>query len=184
MQSKISVVERADVTAGDKRLCADAFERFYGFGASPKERQRRCDHFGPQNAESDQKVLDDTGQLNANHGVGRQRHAAQPPRDCVNDAVSFGVSDPPRFPVGEALAIFGIDEGKGIRTSPGGRAEQLVDGDAARVATTDPFVPDVAKDHCSARFGWRHHVSGKYPKREVRDGCAIEVQRATHCSGR
>ena len=113
MQSKISVVKRADVAAGEKRLCADAFERLDGFGASPKERQRRCDHFGPQNAESDQKVLDDTGQLNANNGIGRQRHAAQPLRDCVNDAVSFGVSDAPRLPVGEALAIFGDRRGQG-----------------------------------------------------------------------
>ena len=185
MQSKISVVKRADMAAGEERLRADASERLDGFGAPPKERQRRCDHFCPPNAENDQKVLDDTGQLNADDGVHRKRHAAQPPRDCVNNAVSFGVSDAPRLPVGKALAIFGIDEGKGIRTPPGGRAEQFVDGDAARVSRRrSPFVPDIAKDHCSARFGWRHHVSGRYPESEVRDGCAIEVQRATHWSGR
>jgi hypothetical protein len=100
--------------------------------------------------------------LDANDCVGWQTHATQPLGDCRNDAVGFGVGQSSRFPVGEALAIVAVNEGKRVWTLPGGAAQDLIDGDAARIERRlRRCACRIAKDHCSARFGWRHHVSGK-----------------------
>ena len=149
------VVEGADVAAGDQRSRADARERHYRVGAPPQQRQRRRDHAGAPDAEHGQKVLDDIRQLDADDGVGWQTHAAQPARDRGNDAVRLGKGEPARLAVGEARAVRRVDEGERVGMEPGEVTEHVLDGHVARSRRR------IAEDHCIARFGSRHHVSGR-----------------------
>ena len=118
-------------------------------GAPPQQRQRRRDHAGAQHAEHGQKVLDDIGQLDADDGVGRQTHAAQAARDRRHHAVGLGKGEPARRAVGEARAVRRVDQRERVGMAPGEVTEHvsMVSGlPAAR-------PPELAEDHCSARFG-------------------------------
>ena len=153
-----AVVERADAAAGDQRLGADARERGRPLGAPPKQRQRRRDHAGAPDAEHGQNILDDIRQLDADDGVGRQPHAAQPPGDRGNHAIGLGIGEAARLAVGEARAVRRIDQRQRIGTAPREVTEHV---SIDRFTSPDSRRCRIAEDHCSARFGSRHHVSGR-----------------------
>jgi hypothetical protein len=159
--AELAVLEIADAAAGDQRLGADAGKRRNRIGAAPEKRERRDDHSCPQYAEHRQKIFDDVGHLHADDGVDRQAHAAQPPGDRRDHAIGLGIGEAPRRTVGEAFAIGRI--GQRRRAGPPFReaAEHLVDTDADLATWLCRRVGRVAENHCSVRFGWRHHVSGR-----------------------
>ena len=127
---ELAMIEIADAAAGDQRLGADARERGDRVGAAPQQRQRRRDHSRPQHAKHRQDVFDDVGQLDADDGVGRQAHAAQPPGDRRDHAVGLGIGQAPRSAVGEVFPVRRIGERERVGSPLGEAAEHLVDADA------------------------------------------------------
>ena len=145
---ELAMIERADTAAGDQCFGADARQRRDGIGAAPQKRQRRDDHSRAQYAEYGENVLDDVGQLDADDGVGRQSHAAQPPGDRRDRTVGLGVGQPSRLAVGEAFAVDRVNEGERVGMAPRMAAEYRLDGHGVRAARRRR----IAEDHCSA-FG-------------------------------
>ena len=125
------MIEAADMAAGDQRLGADPRQRGDRIGAAPQQRQRRRNHAGPHHAENGEDVFDDIGQLDADDGVGRQLHVAQPPGDRRDHAVGLGEGQAPRRAVGESFAVRRIGKRQRFGPPPRDAAENLVDGDAA-----------------------------------------------------
>ena len=68
---ELTMIEAADMAAGDQRLGADPLQRGDRIGAAPQQRQRCRNHAGPHHAENGENVFDDVGQLDADDGVGR-----------------------------------------------------------------------------------------------------------------
>ena len=107
-------------------LGADTRQRGRGIAATEQRRQGGEGHARAQHAEHRQKMVGRVGQMNADDGVGRQSHVAQPRRDGADDPVRRGVVQPQRAAAGEACAVERIDQRGGIGASPGVTAKKLV----------------------------------------------------------
>ena len=123
----LSVVERADVIAGDDCLSADTGERDRRVVATVEQRQRGHDHLRPQHAERRQKILDDIGQLNADDRVGRQSHIAQPRRNGTHNAIGFGVGEVTWVSAGKACAVERVDQRQRVRPALSVAMENVVE---------------------------------------------------------
>ena len=87
---------------------------------------------------------------------------AQPAGDRGDHAVGLGKGEPARRPVGEGLPVGRVGERQRVGPPLGEAAEHLLDGEAvARVRRRRRGGCGIAEDHCSARFGWCHQVSGR-----------------------
>ena len=158
---KLAVIERADAAACDQRLGADPRQRGDGIGAATKQRQRRGDHAGAPYSERRQNILGDIGQLDSNNAVGRQPHLAQPGGDGCDDAVGLRIGEAMRRPVGKGFAVGRVDQRQRVGTAPCLTAENVVDGDGVRSVRLSGGGGRRAEDHCCARLGWYHQVSGR-----------------------
>ena len=159
---ELTMIVRPDAAAGDQRLGADARQRGNSIGAAPKQRQRRGDHAGAQHAEHGQDILDDVRQLNADNGVGRQPHAAESGGNRGDGAIGGGVTQAPRFAADDIAAVCRIGERQRVRPPPHGVVKEFADGDAAQaIGALGCRDVGIAENHCSDRFGSRHHVSGR-----------------------
>ena len=134
VQRELTMIEAADMAAGDQHLGADAPERGDGVGTPPQQRQRRDDHPRAQHAEHGENILDDIRQLHTDDGVGRQSHGAQPAGDRRDHAIGLGKAEPTRRCVGKAVPVGRIRERQRAGPLLCEAAEHRVDGEAvARV---------------------------------------------------
>ena len=171
VHGKLTMLETADAAAGDQRFGADPRQRRDHIGAPPQQRQRRRDQSGAQHAENGQNILDDVRHLDADDGVGRQSHAAQPAGDRRDHAVGLGIGQPQRRPVGKFLPVRRV--GERDRPGPPRRraAKQFVERDTALTSAArrlrrlweprESWAYRSSAHHCRVFAGCRHQVSGR-----------------------
>ena len=111
----VGIDDAVDLARGHDRPRGGAVERHGQFRLPPEQRQHRDDEAGAEGGEHGEREFDGVGQLNRDHGIGRQAGFDEMRRQRRDHAVGLREGQPLRRLAGDALLVEGIDQRQRIR---------------------------------------------------------------------